>query len=276
MPEGDSLYLAARKVGAALTGRAVTRFESPLPELKERGVEGRVITAVRSQGKHLIIDFDDGRSFLSHLRMQGSWFAREKADLSQRARNRTARDVAWDDEQTTLVIETESSIAVLSRGAIAVLAPREEIERRLSSLGPDLLSPDYDQAEAMARLREHPDATIAEALMLQSIVAGIGNVYKSEILFLERVSPFSKVDELDDATLDRLLKRARELMRRNLRSGPRRTTFGTFAGQNSYVYNRSGEHCLKCDTKIRMLRQGNLQRSTYFCPECQGVTTPPA
>jgi endonuclease VIII len=207
--------------------------------------------------------------------MQGSWFAREKADLSQRARDKTARDIAWDDEQTTLVIETESSVAVLSRGAIAVLATREEIERRLSSLGPDLLSPDYDQAEAMARLREHPDATIAEALMLQSIVAGIGNVYKSEILFLERVSPFLKVDQLDDATLDRLLKRARELMRRNLRRGPRRTTFGTFAGQNSYVYNRSGEHCLKCDTKIRMLRQGNLQRSTYFCPECQGVATAP-
>jgi endonuclease-8 len=139
-------------------------------------------------------------------------------------------------------------------------------------LGPDLLSPDYDQAEVLSRLREHPDSTIAEALMLQSIVAGIGNVYKSETLFIEKVSPFVKVSELDDATLERLLRRARELMRRNLK-GPRRTTFGTFAGTSHFVYERSGQHCLKCDTKIRMLRQGPLQRSTYFCPECQGVTS---
>jgi endonuclease-8 len=138
-------------------------------------------------------------------------------------------------------------------------------------LGPDLLSPDYDQAEAVRRLREHPETTIAEALMLQSVVAGIGNVYKAETLFLEKVSPFVPVSSLDDATLERLLKRARELMRRNTRPGPRRTTFGTFAGQNYFVYERSGQHCLKCDTKIQMRRQGNLQRSTYFCPECQGV-----
>lgn len=275
MPEGDSLFIAAQKVGAVLTGRTVTRWESPVPELKERDVEGHVVTAVRAHGKHLLIDFDDGRCFLSHLRMQGRWFAREKADMKQRLLDKTAKDVSWDDEETTLIIETETSVAVLSRGAVAVLDTRAKIERRLSSLGPDLLSPDYDQTEVMARLREHPDTTIAEALMLQSIVAGIGNVYKSEVLFLEKVSPFFKVDEVDDATLERLLKRARDLMRRNLQRGARRTTFGTFAGQNYFVYERSGQHCLKCDTKVRMLRQGNLQRSTYFCPECQNVKTTP-
>jgi endonuclease VIII len=254
----------------------VTRWESPLPELKEQGLEGHVVSAVRAQGKYLIIDFDDGRSFLSHLRMQGHWFAAEKSALSPAHRERTARDVRWDDEQTTLVIETAASVAVLTRGALAVLATREKIERRLANLGPDLLSPDYDAAEVLARLREHPDVTIAEALMLQSIVAGIGNLYKSEVLFLERVSPFQKVEALDDATLERLLKRARELMRRNTQRGPRRTTFGTFAGQRYFVYERSGQRCLKCDTKIAMRRQGNLQRSTYFCPECQGVAPVPA
>ncbi|HYP87650.1 MAG TPA: hypothetical protein VEQ59_05845, partial [Polyangiaceae bacterium] len=104
----------------------------------------------------------------------------------------------------------------------------------------------------------------------QSIVAGIGNVYKSEILFIEKVAPFVSVGSLDDATLERLLKRARDLMRRNLK-GPRRTTFGNLGGPNFFVYDRSGERCMKCDTKIRMRRQGNLQRSTYYCPECQGV-----
>lgn len=271
MPEGDSLFKAAQKLDAVLTGRTVTRFASPVPALKDREVEGHVVTAVRPHGKHVIIEFDDGRAFLSHLRMQGAWFAAEKSAMRESLLEKTAREVRWDDPETTLIIETETSVAVLTNGAVAELAPLTEIERKLSSLGPDLLSPDYDPAEALRRLREHPNTTIAEALMLQSIVAGIGNVYKAETLFLEKTSPFVVVSSLDDATLERLLKRARELMRRNARPGPRRTTFGTFASQNCFVYERSGQHCLKCDTKIRMRRQGNLQRSTYYCPECQGV-----
>ena len=270
MPEGDTLYIAAQQLDAVLTGRVVTRFESPLPELKEQAVTGLVVTRVRAHGKHVIIEFSDGRAFLSFLRMQGHWRAHEKSDMHARSLKWANRNVAWDDEETTLIIETETSVAILSRAALAQLAPLTKIERRLSSLGPDLLSPDYDQAEVLMRLREHPEATIAEALMLQSVVAGIGNVYKAETLFIEKVSPFVCVASLDDATLERLLKRARELMRRNLK-GPRRTTFGTFAGSAHFVYERSGQHCLKCDTKIRMLRQGPLQRSTYFCPECQNV-----
>lgn len=271
MPEGDTLFIAAQKLDAALRGHVVTRFESPLPQLKDSGIVGLTVSAVRAQGKYLIIEFSDGRAFLSHLRMQGHWFAREKAALRPYQLEKTARDVAWDDEETTLIIETARSVAVLTRAAVAELSPLPKIERRLSSLGPDLLSPDYDREEALARLRDHPDLTIAEALMRQSIVAGIGNVYKSEVLFLEKVSPFVSVAELDDGALARILERARELMRRNSRGGPRRTTFGTFAGQNFFVYERSGQHCIKCDTKIRMLRQGPLQRSTYFCPDCQGV-----
>jgi endonuclease-8 len=271
MPEGDSLYIAAQKLNTLLAGRVITRFESPLPSLKDQDVEGHTVTAVRSQGKHVIIELDDGRAFLSFLRMQGHWAAYDKAELRPGFLEKLGRDVKWDDADTTLVIETERSIALLTNAALALLARREKIERRLSGLGPDLLSPDYDQAEVLSRLREHPDMTIAEALMLQSIVAGIGNVYKAEVLFIEKVSPFVSVGSLDDTTLERLLKRARELMRRNLK-GPRRTTFGTFAGSAHFVYERSGQHCLKCDTKIRMRRQGPLQRSTYYCPECQGVT----
>jgi endonuclease VIII len=269
MPEGDSLFLAAKKLDAVLTGRAITRFASPVPALKDREVEGQVVTKVRPHGKHVIIELSDGRAFLSHLRMQGHWFAAEKASLRQSLLEKTARDIRWDDPDTTLIIETETSVAVLTNAAVAELGPLVDIERRLESLGPDLLSPNYDAAEALRRLREHPSVTIAEALMLQSVVAGIGNVYKNETLFLEKVWPFAKVESLDDATLERLLRRARELMRRNLGPGPRRTTFATFAGQKHYVYERSGQRCLKCDTKIRMQRQGNLQRSTYFCPECQ-------
>lgn len=272
MPEGDTLFIAARRLGAVLTGRRITRFATPLPELKEQGVEGQLITAVRAHGKHLIIELGDGRGLLSFLRMQGKWSTFEKAAASARLAQKAAREPAWNDEDTTLIIETEASVAILQRAAFVQLAPLPKLEARLAGLGPDLLSPDYDQAEAMSNLRENPELTIAEALLRQSIVAGLGNVYKSEVLFLEKVSPFASVSALDDATLERVLKRARELMRRNVGKGPRRTTFGTFAGQNHFVYERSGQHCLKCDAKIGMRRQGPLQRSTYFCPDCQGVS----
>jgi endonuclease-8 len=257
-------------LGEALTGRAIVSFASPLPELKERQIEGHVVTAVRAVGKHAIVELDDGRALLSHLRMQGRWYVVQKADQSARRLERLRRAPRWDDEATTLIIENDHAFAVLEHAAIAELLPLAELERRLADLGPDLLGADYDAAEALTRLRAHPELTIGEALMRQSIVAGIGNVYKSETLFLERVSPFVNVEALDDATLARLLKRARDLMRRNLGPGPRRTTFGSYAGDPYWVYERSGKHCLKCDTKIRMLRQGTLQRSTYFCPDCQG------
>src|SRR5262249_34332660 len=161
-------FIAARQLDAVLTGRTVTRFASPLPALKDRDVEGHVVTKVRPHGKHVIIEFDDGRAFLSHLRMQGHWFAAEKSSLRASMLQKAAREIRWDDEETTLILETETSVAVLTNAAVAELAPLAQIERRLSDLGPDLLSPDYDAAEALRRLREHPDTTIAEALMLQS------------------------------------------------------------------------------------------------------------
>ena len=271
MPEGDSLFIAAQKLHAALAGQVITRFASPRPELQERDVEGCRVSLARAHGKHVIIELDDGRALLSHLRMQGRWLVTEKSELPRKRLEQLTQAPRWDDEDTTLILETAASIAVLERAAIIELAPLASIERRLSGLGPDLLAPDYDPAEALARLRAHPSVTIAEALMLQSVVAGIGNVYKSETLFLEKVSPFVTVAELDDAALERILKRARDLMRRNLNRGPRRTTFGSYASDNYWVYERSGKHCLKCDAKLGMRRQGTTQRSTYFCPECQGV-----
>jgi endonuclease-8 len=270
MPEGDSIFRTAAELHAKLAGQTVTRFATPLPELKEQSIAGQQIIQVRAHGKYVVLELSDGRALLSHLRMQGRFRVYDKARLPARRRAWLEREPRWDDEQTTWILETKTAFAVLEHAAVAELAPISEIERRLSSLGPDLLAPDYDASEALRRLREHPELSIGEALMLQSVVAGIGNVYKSETLFLEKVSPWASVGSLDDATLTRLLKRARELMRRNLK-GPRRTTFGTFAGSAYFVYERSGQHCLKCDSKIGMLRQGTLQRSTYFCPECQGV-----
>ncbi|HET9960585.1 MAG TPA: DNA-formamidopyrimidine glycosylase family protein [Polyangiaceae bacterium] len=272
MPEGDTLFQAAVRLHAALAGQVITRFATPVPALKEQGLVGQRVERVRSQGKYVIVEFGDGRALLTHLRMQGKWSVLRKADL--RASARSSRDPRWDDDRTTLILETAEIRAILERAAVAELAPLREIERQLASLGPDMMAPEFDAVAAREALKTHATQTIAEALMVQSLVAGIGNVYKSELLFLEKQNPFQPVSALDDAALDRLLRRARELMLRN-RKGPRRTTFGTFASTPYYVYERSGQHCIKCDSKIRMRRQGPLQRSTYYCPECQTVPDEP-
>jgi endonuclease-8 len=138
----------------------------------------------------------------------------------------------------------------------------------LARLGPDLLKPDFDPAAARRRLRERGALEIAVALMDQTALAGIGNVYKSEVLFLGGVSPLARVGELDDVTLDRLVATARDLMRRNLGSGVRRTTTALSSGF-AWVYRRSGQPCRKCGTAIRRVVQGDEARSTYFCPACQ-------
>src|SRR3954468_23901920 len=112
MPESDTLLIAARNLDAILTGRRITRFASPLPELKEQDVEGQRVTAVRAHGKHVIIELGDGRARLSFLRMQGKWSTFDKASVRPRLLQKTAREPAWDDEETTLIIETETSVAV--------------------------------------------------------------------------------------------------------------------------------------------------------------------
>src|SRR5688572_196026 len=115
MPEGDSLFRAAQKLHAALAGQQITRFASPRPELQERDVEQQRVTRVRASGKYVVIELTDGRALLSHLRMQGAWFVAAKADLPEKRRQRLAEQPRWDDEDTTLILETPQSIAVLER-----------------------------------------------------------------------------------------------------------------------------------------------------------------
>ena len=140
----------------------------------------------------------------------------------------------------------------------------------LARLGPDILAEEFDEEEVLRRLRAVALAPIGEAVLDQTAVCGIGNVYKSEILFLEGIDPFARVSTLDEERARRLLRECRRLMRRNLEGYPRRTRLGR-DGARQWVYRRSGEGCSKCGTKVRMRRQGDLGRSTYYCPECQQV-----
>ena len=220
---------------------------------------GARIRGVEARGKHLLIHFEDGRALHSHMGMHGSWHIYRPGERWQRP-----------PAPGRCVLETDAFVAVcfgaptlelLSRGALGE-------HEGLRHLGPDLISSDGPEP-GLARLRQHGELAIGEALMQQSIVAGIGNVYKSEVLFLCGVSPFARVRELSDESLLRLLETAQRLLRRNLGGAPRRTRHALGDAERYWVYRRSGSSCHRCATTVRMRRQGAAARSTYYCPTCQ-------
>ncbi|MFT3765704.1 MAG: zinc finger domain-containing protein [Minicystis sp.] len=175
--------------------------------------------------------------------------------------------------QARAVLETADFVVVCFNAPVVELLASGGAARHegLKRLGPDLLKEDFDPVEARRRLRARGDLAIGDAIMTQSALAGIGNVYKSETLFLCRIDPFVRVDDLDDRTLDRIVARARDLMHKNLEGHPRRTR-SALAGPRLWVYDRSGRPCLECGTLIKVRRQGIAGRTTYYCPSCQGVT----
>ncbi|MFY0532322.1 Fpg/Nei family DNA glycosylase [Nannocystis pusilla] len=259
MPEGDTLHKVAARL-QVMVGQTVTRFESVIPEL---ALVGRTITTVEARGKNLLIWFDGTHALYTHLRMEGSWHLYQP-------------NSPWRKPATAAraVIATESWLAVCFNAPTVEWLSAWELEHHpvLSALGPDLLGPDAsDQpiAEALQRLRADPRRPLGEAILDQRIVAGLGNVYKSELLFMERLDPFKPVGDYDDPTLLRLLEAGRKWLRRNLvGAGPRKTRWDV-GRANTWVYNRSGELCPRCNTPIAMRRQGTLGRTTYYCPRCQ-------
>ncbi|MFN8637500.1 MAG: DNA-formamidopyrimidine glycosylase family protein [Chloroflexota bacterium] len=278
MPEGDTIAQSAATLDGVLRGRTVTGFRSPVPGVEGRaqalGVVGSRIAAVEARGKHLLIRFhpsppaplslarergSQGAVLRTHMRMTGSWHL-------YRAGSHWRKPASF----ARAVVEAGDVLAVCFSAPEIELLAGEQLAGHagLRRLGPDLLAPDFDEAEALARLRAAPDLEIADALLNQSIVAGIGNVYKSEILFLERVSPFATVSSLSDETLQRLVRTARRQLLRNVGTAERRTTTGR---QRSalWVYDRAGQPCARCGAPIRRVAQGPHARSTSWCPTCQ-------
>ena len=271
MPEGDTLFRTAAGLRPHLVGRKVSaaRTGGPGAVPQVGRIVGSEITAVEAFGKNLLIRFDNGLELRTHLRMNGSWHR-------YRPGERWRRPVA----RARLVIEVPGAVAVCFDAPVVELLEQrtEALHPALGRLGPDLLGPGFDADEALRRLRDPSRAavTIAEALLDQRALAGIGNVYKNEVLWLERVSPFAAVGTLDDAILGRLVATAHRLLRLNAapHHGPGRTTT---AGEPSapgplYVYGRAGRRCHRCGTPIASTRQGtDLPRTTYWCPTCQGA-----
>ena len=275
MPEGDTIHRAARTLQKALAGRTVLAFESVFPHLTrvdhDAPLRGRIVEAVEARGKHMLMHFSGGLVLRTHMRMHGSWHVYRPGERWQRPHH-----------DMRIVIETDAFHAVGFSIPIAEFTTgADALERStpMREIGPDLLDERYDRAEALARLRARGDMEIADALLDQRAVAGIGNVYKSEVLFAARVSPFARVDGLDDEMLGRLLDLARRFMQANARDGAsgeivtytgmRRTTGRMDASARLWVYGRGGKPCRRCGTPVARRKQGPHARSTYWCPGCQ-------
>jgi endonuclease VIII len=266
MPEGDTVHRVARVLAAELTGQTLGSLalhdRGEVPELA-----GRTIESVEAVGKHLFVNFSGDWTLRVHLGMHGRWL---------RKHVREPRPTNW-----TVIITIGDVAYVCHRSYRAELLRTSALHAhpRLARLGPDLLAdpPRIDEMVNRARLSGHAEREIADVLLDQRVAAGIGNVYKSEVLFEVRVHPRTKVRELSDAQLTSLFETAARLMRLNLLTR-RRTSVplrrrGQPSSQRLWVYMRAGEPCLDCGTPIERFLQGDMARSTYFCPRCQSSGT---
>lgn len=265
MPEGDTIFRTAEVLRAVLVGRRITAARAqPRPGLRLvpdlSRVVGATIRSVEPRGKNLLIGFDNGLTLRSHLRMTGSW-------------HRYAPGEPWGrpSYQASAILETASSVAVAFNTPAIELLTEADLRRSwpLSSLGPDLLAREFDLDEALRRLRDRGGVELGSALLDQTAVAGIGNVYKSEVAFLERLDPWAPVGAFDDDELVRALHRARRLLQANTGGGARVTTGSGRRGQGLWVYGRAGRPCRRCGTLVEVRRQGDLARQTFWCPRCQ-------
>lgn len=285
MPEGDTIFNLAARIAPHAKKCTVQSFESRhLPRSATDSLVGRTIRDVRSHGKNLLIEFDDDRMLQIHLRMRGRLgFERPRSAYWQPLRTppclriALARAHARDDAAGTAAPSVNAPHVVLSGHHLAIvrLYRTSDTHRSgdLARLGPDLLSPSVNIAECIQRIKRaaRDNASIAEILLRQDVIAGIGNEYKSELLFLERIDPRTPAAALPEPRLESLLSRAVQLMRANVATPHgRRITRRSLTGPQNWVYQRAGRPCLVCATPISRIYQGPGQgRSTYACFRCQ-------
>ncbi|HEX2425504.1 MAG TPA: DNA-formamidopyrimidine glycosylase family protein [Actinomycetota bacterium] len=259
MPEGDTIWKTATTLERALAGRALIAFEATVA-LRRRPPVGITVRDVEARGKHLLIWFDDDTALHTHMQMNGSWHVYRSGDRWQRPTG----------AMRVRVVTREVEAVCFSAPVVEMLTDAEVRRHpRLSQLGPDLTSPAPDTAAAARRLAGLGPREIGVALLDQRVAAGIGNVYKSEVLFACGVNPFAPVSSLGDETRVELLRTAARHLRANVERTGRRST--TRSGGLA-VYGRRGSPCRRCGTRIVSARQGEQARVTYWCPTCQPST----
>jgi endonuclease-8 len=259
VPEGDTVWNTARALQRALAGSELTASDFRVPRLATTRLTGWRVLESASRGKHLLLRLRDpagaDRTLHSHLRMDGAWKAYAPGE----------RWAAKPAHLIRVVLRTSDAVAVGYHLHDLTLVPTAREKELVGHLGPDLLGPDWDPAEAARRLAAHPDTSIAEALLDQRNLAGIGNLYKSEALFLRGVSPFTPVKAVPD--LAGLVTLAQRVMANNRGRWLQTTTGSLRKSEANYVYGRRAQPCRRCASAIQKAEQG--ERVTYWCPRCQ-------
>ena len=256
MPEGDTVWLTAHRLNAALAGRVVTRFDLRVPKLALSDLTGATVTEVIARGKHILMRFDHGLTLHSHLRMDGSW------------RISAAKAAARDTFDLRVVIGNADWVARGARVHDLEIARTDEEDRWVGHLGPDVLGPDWDVERAAANLGAD-DRPVVEALLDQRNLAGVGNMYAAELMFLAGVNPFTAASAVPKPVA--LARSAFKALRAN-RDHPEQSTTGrTARGEQHWVYLRNGQPCRRCRTPIVTGEFGAppRQRNTFWCPHCQ-------
>jgi len=259
MPEGDTIHGAADRLGEALVGHTVIRATGSHRAMIEYGrrIAGSQVVEATAHGKHLLVHMSNGWTLRTHLQMTGAWHLYKPGERWTKTPGKAR-----------VILETDDCIAVCFAAPTVQLAPWPIVAERLDDLGPDLMAAVDASSVASRVLTMAAERTISDAILDQRVVAGIGNVYKSELLFLEGLHPDQPVAELDLNQIAALIERAHQLLGTN--RGKRRTTTGRRgAGHESWVYGRVGTACRRCGSLIELGRRGPLQRATFWCPSCQ-------
>src|ERR1700761_8866577 len=278
MPEGDTIYRAARALQKAIGGKVVTGFDTGLAKLArvndDAPLMGRAIEKVESRGRGCLIFFSGDLIVVTHMLMSGSWHL-----------YRTGEKWWMGRDRMRVVIRTEDWEAVGFNIPVAEFYTARSLERssQVPKLGPDVLSDEFTVEAGVARLREYgrenPEAEIAVVLLNQRVLAGLGNVYKSEVAFAAGVNPFRAMRTMTRREMEAMVEISQRYMRANVvdgagdgivtYSGNRRTTHSSNRKERLWVYGRQGQECRRCGTAVMMRKQGVQARSTYWCPECQ-------
>jgi formamidopyrimidine-DNA glycosylase len=256
VPEGDVVWLTARRLHEALAGRVLTRCDVRVPRFATADLTGHTVTGAAARGKHLLIRVDPGITVHSHLRMDGSW------------RVGPAGGRLPGGHHVRVVLANDRWQAVGYRLAMVEILPTAAEDRVVGHLGPDLLGPDWDVAEAVRRLSQDPGRPVADALLDQRNLAGIGNLYKAEVLFLRGVSPWRPVGAVPG--LAELVELARKLLVANAGRAGQVTTGVWRRGEETWVYGRAGRPCHRCGTTVKSADAHTAgERVTFWCPHCQ-------
>jgi endonuclease-8 len=278
MPEGDTIYRSARALAKVLTGKHVTKFDTGYAHLAtvndDRPVVGRLIEKVEANGKWLLMYFSGDLILVSHMLMSGSWHIYKTGEKW------------WSPKKAMRAfIEVDGWQAVAFNVPVAEFHTAASLLRKSSvpKLGPDILSDGYTAESGVAALRAraqtHPDDEIANVLLNQRVLAGLGNVYKSEVAFAARVHPFRHMSTITNDEMLQMADVSQRYMKANVLdgsgdgiitySGNRRTTHSANREERLWVYGRRGLECRRCGGIIEYRKQGTGARSTYWCPECQ-------